>query len=132
MSAEAQLAAIADATAALARAGVPHWLYGGWSEDFHAGVVQREHDHSDLVVWSHDVGDARAALAESGFTGEGRGLERDGVALDLCIVETDLAGSVLFADGGAEWPPGALGAEQRTLEGVTARVVSAEAAAWRP
>jgi hypothetical protein len=59
-------------------------------------------------------------------------LERGGVPLDLVVVETDLAGNVLFAPEGAMWPAGALGGERRTLDGVTARVVSAEAAAWRP
>jgi hypothetical protein len=130
---DAQLQALADATGALERAGVPHWLHGSWAEDFHAGAARPEHGDVDLVVWSHDADDAVAALRAAGFapTDETH-LERDGVTLELAIVETDLAGNVLSLESGAAWPAGALGGARATLDGVTCRVVSAEAAAWRP
>lgn len=130
---DAQLQALADATGALERAGVPHWLYGSWAEDFHAGAARAEHGDIDLVLWSHDVDDAVAALKGAGFAAQDdTHLERAGAALDLAVVETDLAGSVLCVRDGAEWPAGALGGERATLDGVTCRVVSAEAARWRP
>jgi hypothetical protein len=84
-------------------------------------------------VWIHDLDDAIAALKSAGFEPlDDTHLERNGVALDLSVVETDLAGNVLFARDGIEWPAGALGGERATLDGVTVRVVSAEAARWRP
>ena len=87
----------------------------------------------DVVVWNHDADDAVAALKDAGFEPlDDTHLERGGVALDLCLVETDLAGNVLFTRDGVEWPAGALGGTRATLEGVTCRVVSADAAAWRP
>ncbi|MDX6514651.1 MAG: hypothetical protein QOH73_317 [Gaiellaceae bacterium] len=112
---------------------MPHWLYGSWAADFHAGAARAEHSDVDLVVWSHDTDDAVAALRSAGFAPvDDTHLERDGVQLDLSVVETDLAGNVLFTGDGARWPAGALGGERATLEGVTCRVVSAEAAQWRP
>jgi hypothetical protein len=120
------LQALADATAALERAGVPYWLHGSWAEDFHAGAVHRGHDDIDLVVWNHDTDDAVAALKEAGFAAaDDTHLGRDGVAVELVLVETDLAGTVLSVADGAEWPAGALGGERRTLDGVTCRVVGA-------
>jgi hypothetical protein len=120
------LQALADATAALERAGVPHWLGGSWAQDFHAGAMHRGHDDIDLVVWNHDVDDAVAALKGAGFAAvDDTHLERDGIVVDLVLVETDLAGNVLSVADGAEWPAGALGGERATLEGVTARVAGA-------
>jgi hypothetical protein len=128
-----QLPVLRDATAALDRAGVPHWLFGGWAEDFHAGAAREDHGDVDLVVWTHDADDAVAALKEAGFVTESDTLlVRDGVEVELVLVETDLAGNVLTARDGIELPAGALGGERATLDGVTARVVSADAAAWRP
>jgi hypothetical protein len=128
-----QLKALAAATAALEAGGIPHWLYGSWAEDFHAGTARAEHGDVDLVVWSHDAGDAVAALVARGFAAvDATHLERDGVPVDLSVVETDLAGNVLFAGTGIAWPARALGGERATLDGVTCRVVSAEAAHWRP
>jgi hypothetical protein len=124
---------LAAATGALDATGVPHWLYGGWSEDFHAGAVQREHADIDLVVWSHDLDDATGALKSVAFAAlDDTHFEREGVPLELCVVETDLAGNVLFVRDGVEWPAGALGGDRASLDGVTARVVNAEAARWRP
>jgi hypothetical protein len=112
---------------------VPHWLYGSWAQDFHAGAAREEHSDVDLVVWSHDTDDAVAALKSAGFEAlDDTHLERGGVAIDLSVVETDLAGNVLFVRDGVEWPAGALGGARATLEGITCRVVSVEAAAWRP
>ena len=129
----ARLDTLRDAVAALERVGVPYWLHGSWAEDFHAGEARAEHSDIDLVIWSHDLDDAVAALRGAGFEPlDETHLERDGVVLDLCVVETDLAGNVLFVSDGIEWPVGALGGERATLDGVTARVVSAEAGVWRP
>jgi Aminoglycoside-2''-adenylyltransferase len=121
-----ELQAVADATAALERAGVPHWLGGSWAEDFHAGAVHRGHGDIDLVVWNHDVDDAVAALKSGGFAAvDDTHLERDGIAVELVLVETDLAGNVLSVGDGSQWTPGALGGQRATLDGVTCRIVSA-------
>jgi hypothetical protein len=128
VSAEQQLQAIADATQALGRADIPHWLYGGWAEDFYAGEIQRPHKDVDLVVWAHDAPEASAALEGSGFVaGTDITLERNGVTIDLHRVETDLAGNLSGGGAGTSWPPGALGSEQSTLDGVTCRVVDRSA-----
>jgi hypothetical protein len=127
------LQALADATAALERAGVPHWLGGSWADDFRAGSVHRGHGDIDLVVWNHDTDDAVAALKGAGFdAADDTHLERDGMAVELVLVETDLAGNVLSVADGGEWPAGSLGGERATLEGVTCRVVGAEASRSQP
>jgi hypothetical protein len=121
-----ELQALADATAALERAGVPYWLYGSWAEDFHAGAVHRGHGDIDLVVWDHDTDDAVAALKAAGFAAaDDTHLRRDAIAVELVLVETDLAGNVLSVSDGSQWPSGALGAARATLDGVTCRVVAA-------
>jgi Aminoglycoside-2''-adenylyltransferase len=45
-----QLVTLAEVSAELRRAGVDHWLGGGWAIDFHAGRISREHCDVDLVV----------------------------------------------------------------------------------
>jgi len=127
------LQALADAAAALERAGVPYWLDGSWAEDFRAGAVHRGHADIDFVVWNHDTDDAVAALKAVGFAAaDDTHLERDGIAVALVLIETDLAGNVLSVEDGGEWPAGALGGERATLDGVTVRVVGAEAASSEP
>ena len=38
-----QLTLIGEVSQTLSQAHIPHWLFGGWSVDFHVGSVTREH-----------------------------------------------------------------------------------------
>lgn len=62
-----RLLAVADA---LARAGVPHWVAGGWGIDALRGRQSRRHDDLDVVVGDFDrwAPIARDALVALGFT----------------------------------------------------------------
>ncbi len=66
-SAEEQLDAIASLAAALDRAGVDHWMFGGWAVDFWVGAVTREHEDIDVMAWRGDYDAIGAALRGAGW-----------------------------------------------------------------
>lgn len=65
---DAQLAMIAEITAALSAEGIAHWLFGGWGLDFLAGRITRPHDDIDFFVWDAEFDRAVAALEPLGYT----------------------------------------------------------------
>ena len=100
---------------ALARAGVPSWLVGGWGVDALLGTVTRTHGDADVLVEDSSEGRKRAvaALAPLGYApGEDEGVaghwlpvrsvvrDRAGRTVDLLSVRT--AGS---GDHGASGVP---------------------------
>jgi hypothetical protein len=46
----------------LAELDIEYWLFGGWTVDFHAGRVTRDHEDVDLAVWQSDLDHIRALL----------------------------------------------------------------------
>jgi hypothetical protein len=50
MSHDEQFAALAAVTEAFKRAGIEHWLFGGWAVDFYLGEITRTHDDLDLAI----------------------------------------------------------------------------------
>lgn len=115
----AQLAALADVTAAFDAAGIDHWLFGGWAVDFHAGEVLRPHEDLDLAIRHADLVRIDAVLTGDGWhhapdpdEDGGTGYERDGVRVELTFLE--------------RWPVDVDGAEVLEFAGVACPVVSRE------
>ena len=92
---------------ALARAGVPSWLVGGWGVDALLGTVTRTHGDADVLIEDSSEGRKRAvaALAPLGYSpGEDEGVaghwlpvrsvvrDRAGRTVDLLSVRTDGSG----------------------------------------
>jgi hypothetical protein len=134
--AQAQLAALATVTALLEREHIAHWLFGGWAVDFYAGSVTRRHDDIDLAVWEDDAPRIAELVAAEGWehTPEpdedgGTGYERDHVRLELTFLRRRDDGRVVIPlrEGEAPWPDGALGDDERRLDGVAVSVVALEA-----
>jgi dihydrofolate reductase len=127
------LSALATVTELLEREHIVYWLFGGWAVDFYAGQVTRRHDDIDLAVWQDDVprivhllvGDGWAHAPEPDEDG-GTGYEREHVRLELTYLCRREDGRVVIPlkGGDATWPDGTFGADERTLEGVTARLIA--------
>jgi hypothetical protein len=133
-----QLDALARVVRLLDRAGIDHWLFGGWAADFWAGAVTRPHGDVDLAVWLDDVPRLEALLRHDGWhhaphEGEdgGTGYERDAVRLELTYLVRDRDARICIPlrDGPAPWPEGAFGTAVGELRGVRARLVGREALA---
>ncbi len=62
-----QLALIDELTTFLRKAGIAHWLFGGWAVDFLVGTITRSHDDIDLIIWLRDAPAFRKALRAHGF-----------------------------------------------------------------
>jgi hypothetical protein len=127
-----QLSALAQVAALLERAGIDHWLFGGWAVDFHVGSVTRPHYDVDLAVWMHDVPRIEELLVTDGWRHApepdedgGTGYEREGVRLELTFLVRD--GEQIFIplrEGRARWPEDALGEDIRELRGVRTRIIA--------
>jgi hypothetical protein len=133
VSAEAQLAALAEAVAQLEAESIDYRLFGGWAVDFHVGRITREHTDVDLAVPLHDLPRLRAALEQRGWRHApepdedgGTGFERDGVRLELTFLVRldDGTPAIAFRAGPVAWPGGAPADETRELRGVRCRVIS--------
>jgi len=131
-----QLAALADVTARLEKAGLEHWLFGGWAVDFHAGRITRPHFDVDLAVWRDDLERIDAVLEGSDWRHSpapdedgGTGYERGGVRLELTYLVRHEDGRVVtpLRDVEATWPDGAFAASHRELRDVRVRVLSLDA-----
>jgi aminoglycoside-2''-adenylyltransferase len=129
-----QLDALRDVAAAFERSGVEYWLFGGWAVDFHAGAVTREHDDVDVAIWLDDMPRISRLLGVEGWrdledpdTDGGIAFGRGEVRLELTYLYKDEDGEIYtpLLDGTrGRWTSDSLGGEVKTLEGVTARVVS--------
>jgi hypothetical protein len=112
------LAALAELDKLLRRHGVDYWLFGGWTVDFHAGRVTREHDDIDVAVWADDysrlaellVGRGWAHRPEAGEDGY-TSYERGGVRLEVAFLACDEGRRVYtpLRDGRGDWPDGTFG-----------------------
>jgi dihydrofolate reductase len=131
-----QLGALAGVASDLERAGIEHWLFGGWAVDFYAGRITRPHSDVDVAVWLADLPRIAELLVGRGWVhapqpGEdgGTGYERDGVRLELTFLLRDASGRVLtpLDAGDAVWPDEALGHDVRELACVRARLVGLDA-----
>jgi hypothetical protein len=131
-----QLALIAEIGSLLDARGIDWWLFGGWAMDFQAGEITREHADIEMLVATADGAAVREALTAAGFLappplhpGEGQPYLRDGVEVGCWYVEPNADGKLATPGRWADWPyaEGAFDDLARTLRGVTARVLSAQA-----
>jgi hypothetical protein len=130
-----QLDVIATTTTDFVRAGIVHWLIGGWAVDFHLGRISRNHSDVDVALWVTDRELAARVLTRRGLrldhSRSSEGVERfvsrtDHVTVTYLGLAAD--GSVV-TPGFEHWPyqPRSFGEEHRTLRGVRATVTSAAA-----
>jgi Aminoglycoside-2''-adenylyltransferase len=129
-----QLDALRDVAAAFERSGIDYWLFGGWAVDFHAGAVTREHDDVDVAIWLDDMARITPLLEAEGWrdlqdpdTDGGVAFGRGDVRLELTYLYQDDDGEIYtpLLDGTrGRWTTDSLGGDVKTLEEVTARVVS--------
>lgn len=130
----AQLDALRQVTAGFERNHIDYWLFGGWAVDFQAGAITREHDDVDVAIWLDDMPRIGSLLEAGGWrdledpdTDGGIAYGRGGVRLELTYlyVDDDRGIYTPLLDGTrGRWTNDALGTEVRTLDGVSARVVS--------
>lgn len=126
-----QLAAIGHVNRLLDAAGVDHWLFGGWAVDFWTGRLTRPHHDIDIVLPLLDRSAAHDALVADGWTHTpeedevvGTRYRRNGVLLELTFVVLDGGRVVLpFEPEAWVWSESPFPSAQRTLHGVTARVM---------
>jgi Aminoglycoside-2''-adenylyltransferase len=127
-----QLSDIAEIGRLFDRAGLDHWLFGGWAVDFYVGEMTRAHEDIDLAVWSRDQTVIGELLAAHGWQHAprpdedgGTGYERNGVRVELMLLVEGERGEVLiaFRNGTAMWSEDPLGSDVRTLEGTPARII---------
>jgi Uncharacterised nucleotidyltransferase len=133
---QAQLAAVGELHDAFERAGIDHWLFGGWAVDFHVGAVTRPHDDVDLAVWAADAERIRALLDSRGWRHApepdedgGTGYERDGVRVELTFLVRDGEGRtcIRLAAGDFPFAGGAFAGEVLALGGCRCRVIERSA-----
>lgn len=117
---------------ALSERQIEYWLFGGWSVDFHAGRVTRQHDDVDIAVWAADLDEITPLLSTNGWSHRPEPgadgytcYERDDVRFDLAFLARDSAGVIHtpLSSGRGDWPTGSFGAVRLELDGVQARVV---------
>jgi hypothetical protein len=130
----AQLEALRQLSAALLRAGVDWWLFGGWALEFHAGRVTRDHADVELFSWKHDAAAVREALVGAGFVHPPGGLYpeecqsflKDGQEIGAWFIERTEDGTIRTPGRWSDWPwiAGAFDEPPLTLAGITARAVS--------
>jgi len=133
VSAEAQLAALAEVVAQLEAEAIDYWLFGGWAVDFHVGQVTREHTDVDLAVPLQDLPRIRLLLERGGWRHApepwedgGTGFERDGVRFELTLLVRldDGTPAIPLRAGPVTWAAGALADDVRELGGVRCHVIS--------
>jgi hypothetical protein len=87
-----QLSDIGEIGRLFDRAGIDHWLFGGWAVDFYVGEVTRAHEDIDLAVWLRDRLAIGGLLSADGWQHAprrdedgGTGYEREGVRVELTL-----------------------------------------------
>lgn len=130
-----QLGLIHEVSRLLSDAEIPHWLFGGWSVDFHAGSVTREHGDVEFFIWEHDGPRAAAPMRAAGYElvdhphpEEASIWRKHGEIVELYFMVLDARGDTVGRGRWAEWPIPAdsLGTESKDLNGVQCPVVSIE------
>lgn len=119
----------------LSQAQIPHWLFGGWSVDFHVGAVTREHGDVEFFIWEHDGPRAGDILRAAGYQlvdhphpEEALIWRKQEQIVELYFVVVNEQGEVVGRGRWDNWPVPAnsLGSEVRVVEGVPCPVVSIE------
>jgi lincosamide nucleotidyltransferase A/C/D/E len=130
-----QLQLIQEVDSVLSGAGVPHWLFGGWSVDFHVGSVTRQHGDIEFFIWEHDgprAGEhmisARYEPVDHPHPEEASIWRKDGQIVELYFLTASEHGEVVGRGRWANWPlpDHSLGTEIRVLEDIRCPVVSLE------
>ena len=133
LDASGQLAALAEVVSQFQEERIAYWVFGGWAVDFHVGRVTRHHDDLDLAVWLDDVPRIERLLLGARWEhvpdpdeDGGTGYERDHVRLELTYLRRGDDDTVVvpLSGGDAPWRADAFGSDERTLDGVTARVIA--------
>lgn len=134
-SSQTQLALIREVHQLLRDAGIPHWLFGGWSVDFHAGAITREHGDIEFFIWESDAARSERILSGAGFQlvthphpEEALVWRKDEQVVELYFNTVSESGEIVGRGRWADWavPDNALGDEIRELEGVRCPIVSIE------
>jgi hypothetical protein len=130
-----QLGLLADLLGVLDQAQIRSWLRGGWGLDFHLGRVTKVHDDLDLVTWRRHRDRIGRLLEDRGFERVATGypeselkLLKSGEDVTFALVLRNHEGALVTP--GFEWwpwPAEPFAPQPRTLEGVTARVLTATA-----
>src|SRR5579859_277290 len=130
-----QLQLVAEINHLLTEARISHWLFGGWSVDFHAGAVTREHDDVEFFIWEHDAARAGELMTAAGYQPvdhphpeEASIWKKFGETIELYFTVVDARGQIVGQGRWNKWPlpEDALGNETRMVEGVECPVVSLE------
>ncbi len=125
---------IRDMTDALTAAGIDHWLFGGWAIDFHLGMITREHNDIDLIIWSHDRAYLSVVLQIHAFqlkatpNPEHLYFEKAGQQIEVSFIERTCSGEIITPGRWADWPwpSDAFMAGRRQLHGIWCPVTSLE------
>jgi hypothetical protein len=129
-----QLQLIDEVNRLLSSADIPHWLFGGWSVDFHAGRVTREHGDIEFFIWENDAPRAADVMGAAGYMlvdhphpEEALIWKKEGGVVELYYNVLNQRGQVVGRGRWGEWPlpTGSLGSEVRALAEVQSPVVSA-------
>jgi hypothetical protein len=120
----------------LAKAGIAHWLGGGWGVDFCLGRITRLHEDVDFAVWTEDWPRIESLLGKAGLTPkppdlpeEARRLLGGPTDLEFWMLTRDRNGGIVVGGRWSGWPfpEGAFDAPIAVLEGVSCPVLSPEA-----
>ncbi len=134
-SAVLQLQLIHEISRLLSHAQIRHWLFGGWSVDFHVGVVTREHGDLEFFIWEHDGSLAGDLLDAAGYQlvdhphlEEASIWRKNGQIVELYLLAVNAQGEVAVQGRWNRWPlpEHSLGSEIRIVDGVPCPVVSTE------
>ncbi|HXW46470.1 MAG TPA: hypothetical protein VEL03_16900 [Streptosporangiaceae bacterium] len=130
----AQLHVIRAVTSALAAAGIPAWLFGGWGLDARIGRITREHGDVEFWLERTDSERSKAILVAAGATAlatqppeEACEFAWDGTDFSTAYFDRQPDGS--FSQPLGRWsdwlfPPGSFGDETGTLDGTPVLTMS--------
>lgn len=130
-----QLRLIHEVDRLLSQAKIPHWLFGGWSVDFHAGSITRPHGDVEFFIWERDGPRAGDILHTAGYQlvdhphpDEASIWRKQGQVVEFYFHTVNEDGDVVGRGRWDNWPlpQNALGGEVRVVQGVPCPVVSVE------
>jgi len=130
-----QLPLVHGVSRLLSCAQIAHWLFGGWSVDFHVGSVTREHGDVEFLIWEHDGPRAGTIVDAAGYTlvdhphsAEASIWSKDGQIVELYFLAVNQQGEIVGRGRWNNWPlpEHSLESETRVLEEVRCPVVSIE------